>query len=150
MSSMIRKTINGKDFEFGVAPMEQRLSMLTRLAKLGIAPIVGFVKKQNIDDAADVKLDELKVSSETIATAFENLAERMDEKIVPALLKDLCSTAFINGRLVNFETDFNEDLTMLFKVAYHSAEVQFGDFLEGIIGQLGIKKVPVTTQEKQK
>lgn len=129
-------------------PLKKSTRIFNKLMKVLVEPAgkaieaVGGIKggeKSFLDKEIDTKL---------IAEAISILSEKMDGDDLYDLLKEICSCAIAEGneemkvpggKLVeNFDAHFQSRMGAMFKLTTKCIEVNYKDFLEELLGQVGL------------
>lgn len=145
-TGLIKRTIDGDEYEFEQFGAKQGLKVLIRLSKIVGKPLAlaAGVSKKGADG-------ETTFSAETLATAVEALTDRMDQDDVIELLTLLCSEkALCNGAKINFDSHYSRKFDRLFKVTEAALEVQFGNFFDALQALLPQSKATKSAESSPK
>lgn len=141
---MVKRPIDGHDYEFSQMGAKQSLKTLVRLSKIigkPIAMLAGAPGKGILDK---------DVSSETLAAAVGAMVEHLDGDETVELCELLCATTVMcDGKKVDFQTHYEGRLDHLFSVLSAALEVQYGNFFQGVIGRRGSLESSPTIQDQQ-
>lgn len=139
---LIKKIIDGSEYEFQQFGAKQSLKLLTRVLKIIGEPMALSVEAFE----GEGKLLDRKISGKGLALAAKALTERLDQDEVVDLLTQFCShpACLCDGKQVEFNTHYEGRLGHLFKVFQAALEVQYQDFF-GALSELRDSKAPVTT-----
>lgn len=143
-TELIKRTIGGDEYEFEQFGAKQSLRVLMRLSKLVGKPLMlsmGAIKKDG----------EKKFNEAALAEAAKALFDGMDENGTLELIEMLTAEKVLcNGKTIKFDTHYAPpNLNKLFEVLLTALDVQYGNFLEELIGSLDLPKKPETsTPEK--
>jgi hypothetical protein len=142
---LIRKSVDGQDYEFQQFGADKALRLLTRLMKIIGEPMaIGVGALQGPGSLLDKNVD-----GGVLGKAVRALSEKLDEDSVITLVKEFVGegACVCNGAKVIFNTHYEARLGHMFKVLKAALEVQYGDFFVDLKGSLGSPSLP-TTQDK--
>lgn len=146
---MIRKTehgmyesvVDGKTYEFEKWGAEESLDVL-----LDIAPIVGGTIGQALGAVLSKEGMDSEISPEMLGQVLDGLMKNMRKDVVKPVIKKLCSERILcEGKKVNFNLHYQDDLLHMFKVAQAALEVQYGNFFSAVQGVAGLRAARVAT-----
>jgi hypothetical protein len=133
----IQKQINEKNFTFTLMGVSQGMRWAKRIQN-SFGPIIARALA-----AAQAE----NLNGDQFAAVFESWAESCTESQYVEWAKELCETVLIEGRKINFETEFQGELLLLHKIMIETIKVNFPDFLEllekdgGLLKRLQIAKI---------
>lgn len=145
MQEPTKKTIDGHTYEFQTMGAKQSVKMLIRLSKILGEPIsiaASFL-------AGPGKLSEREISPDAIPSAVKALLARVDQDDALDIIETLTSkNVLCDHKPIVFDKHFEGRLGHLFQVLKAALEVQYGNFIEGILGEVGSLR-PATAQASQ-
>lgn len=149
MSELVKKEVDGHDYEFSLLGARESLKTLTKLVKLLGEPMaiaLGAIGGDR-DIEKGKKILAALTTSDLLARATRALIERMDEDNVADLVEKLTgkATTMCDGKPIIFNSHYEGRLGHLFKVFGAALEVQFGDFFGVISASLPDSPVQVAT-----
>jgi hypothetical protein len=150
-SGLYEIEIDKKRYEFEKWGAEMSLATLIKISKIAGKPL-GLFLGSMMSGESDNVLDK-KISPDLLSDACEALVSNMDETTTIALIKKLSSEKILcDGRKINFDMHYQDQLGHLFKVVKTALEVQYGNFFEELLGivkiQAPIKKKSAITNHR--
>jgi hypothetical protein len=131
MREPVRKVIDGEEYTFCQLPVKQSIRLLTRIIKF-IGPSLGIgIHGEGIRSIADIEIDPGAIIS--------NLCSRIDEQEIEYIIDALLSQVLHNGKgnlQQVFDAHFGGRIPHLFKVVAAALEVNYGDFLGGVLEKI--------------
>lgn len=123
-------TLEGKSFTIHQIDPFKSFRIFTRLTKLA-APAGGRLAEATLAAKASGKaLLDADVASGWFADALREVAEGLDEDTLEKTLRELLAPVQIEGRNLNFMTDFAGDVPLMMRVAAEVVRVEYGGFLK--------------------
>jgi hypothetical protein len=147
-----KATIGGFECEIQQLPPKDSIRILTTLIKIFGGPVAGglkgIVKELKLDDVDgldglktifDQKINYTAIFAQ-LGDVVELLAERLDEDIVVDTIEKVFPYIFIEGKQCKWEMDeFQGNPVLILKVFAKSLEVNYKDFLAGLLAKRGEK-----------
>jgi hypothetical protein len=128
--------IDGKKYEFEKWGAESSLATLIKIAKIAGKPLGIF-----LGSAVSGNGLKTEISPDLMASACEALVQNMDEQNCINLIKKLSSEKVLcDGRKINFDTHYEDQLSHLFRVVKASLEIQYGNFLQELLLIIGAQQ----------
>lgn len=123
-------TIDGKSFTIHQIDPFKSFRIFTRLTKLA-APAGGRLAEAAASAKVSGKnLLDADVGSGWFADALREVAEGLDEETLEKTLRELLAPVQLDGRNINFMTDFAGEVPLMLRVAAEVIRVEFGGFLK--------------------
>lgn len=146
-NELIKKTIDGHDYEFSIFGAKKSIKVLVRLSKILGKPfglLMGSFKGPG-------KMLEREVDTDLMSLAFSALTDNLDSDEVIDILETLVAGDYIlcDGKKVIFDTHYEGRLDHLMKVVMIALEVQYGNFSGAISALRPVKKNHHTMKENQ-
>lgn len=142
-AGLVEVEIDGNRYEFEQWGAEESLDVLLDISGIVGGPIGAALSKAFAPsgDGMDTELD-----SSMLGVVFEDLSKNLKKDVVKPIFKKLCAEKLLcNGKKVNFNTHYKNNLFHMFKVAKIGLEVQFGNFFEDVQGVAGFRRPPAVT-----
>lgn len=141
--------VDGKMYEFEKFGAEQSLETLLDIGQIvgkplgaaiaGLSGQDGDVKQRLMDRELDLKVIEL---------VMEAITGRLDKKTIMPMIKRMTSEKVLcEGKKINFNIHYQDDLMHMFNVLKAALEVQYGNFFVALAGVLGLKVKPKVTNQ---
>jgi hypothetical protein len=134
---LIKKTIDGHEYEFQKFGAKPALRMLLRLSKIVGKPLALAVSAAK----GEGNLLDRQVDTNVLAMAVEALTNQFDENEVLDIIEELTArdNLLCDGKKVLFNTHYEGRLDHLFKVLAAQLEVQYGNFFGAVLGLRGLQ-----------
>ncbi len=141
-SELVKRTVDGEQYEFEQFGAKQSLRILMRLSKLLGEPLMlsmGAIKKEEGGKQFDVTI---------LAKAAKCLFAGMDENGTLELIETLTSEKVLcNGKKIKFDEHYEKKLTHLFNVLTTALDVQYGNFIEELLENQNLPNVVASTPD---
>lgn len=132
--------VDGRRYEFEKWGAEESLDVLLDISSIIGGPL-GAAIGQMFSGEKDKSVLEKEVNADMMTVAFESLAKNLKKDVVKPIFKKLCADKVLcEGKKINFNTHYQEDLMHMFRVAKAGLEVQYGNFLDAAQGLVGPKR----------
>jgi hypothetical protein len=142
-TELIKRTIDGDEYEFEQFGAKQSLRVLMRLSKLVGKPLMlsmGAIKQEE---------GKKKFDANALGEAAKVLFDGMDENGTIELIEMLTAEKVLcNGKKIKFDEHYEKKLSHLFNVLATALDVQYGNFIEELTGSLDLKKEAVSTPDQ--
>ena len=123
-------SVDGRTYEFEKWGAEESLDVL-----LDISSVVGGTIGSAIGGVLSGDGLNTEVNAGMLAMVFENLSKNLKKEVVKPIIKKLCSEKVLcDGKKINFNEHYKEDLFHMFKVAKAGLSVQYENFFTGVQG----------------
>lgn len=143
-TELIKKDVDGFEYEFSQFGAKRSLRTLIRLSKVLGKPLSLLLGSMN----GSGKLLDKSLDMDMIGLALNALTENMDSAEVISLIEELTSgdACLCDGKKIIFDSHYEGRLDHLFKVLYAALEVQYGNFFGAMVALQGPKKHHPMTQ----
>lgn len=140
---LVKKNVDGSDYEFQIFGAKQSLKLLTRLSRMILEPMGAAAGSLE----GEGPMIERVFGGKGLAMAAKALSDKLDQDEVLNLVETFCSypACLCDGKQFDFNTHYEGRLGHLFKVLKAALEVQYGDFFADISAPRA-SKVQATTQ----
>jgi hypothetical protein len=136
---LYEENIDGRTYSFEKWGADESFDVL-----LDISSIVGGSLGQAVGSAISGDGLSAEVNPGMLATVFESLSKNLKKDVVKPIVKKLCAEKVLcDGKKINFNEHYKEDLFHMFRVAKAGLEVQYGNFFAAAQGAVGLKPVVI-------
>jgi hypothetical protein len=142
MKEFIPFEIDGTQYQMLYLPVSKSIKVLTRLTKIVSDPMGKAVSAVKMDSGDGLTLLEREIDMALIGQAITALGDRLDESVVWNTILELLSTVEKSNESggfskINPELDFQGKPGHLMKVVTKSIHINYSDFLDQVLGDLG-------------
>lgn len=138
MRQQVTKEIRGNSYVFYQFGATEGLKVWLRILKIIGTPI-GALAGKVVTSGLKTDVGQLGIDK-----AVEALCSNLDTEEVIKLIKDILSQVTYEGKRLNeiFDVHFASNYLLVFDVLYVALEVNYKDFLLGIVEKLGLVNQP--------
>lgn len=132
MRDLVKKSIDGHEYEFSQMGPRQSLKVLVKLSKIVGKPIAMIAGGEK--GVKPTSLMQKDVAPELFGAAVGAMVDRLDEDETVDLCVQLTSfpQVLCDGQKVDFNAHYDGKLDLMFKVLAAALEVQYGNFFAGL------------------
>lgn len=135
-SGLYECDVDGRNYEFEKWGAEESLDVL-----LDISSVVGGAIGTAIGNTISGQGLNTEIDAAMLSVVFEQLSKNLKKEVVkPILVKLTSGRVLCEGKKVNFNEHYKEDLFHMFRVAKAALEVQYGNFFGAIQGVVAPKR----------
>ncbi len=135
---LIKRTIDGEEYEFQKFGAKQSLRVLLRLTKIVGEPMALAINSVK----GNGPLLDRNINGEVLAMAVRALTNQMDENVVLDLIEELTAkdNVLCGGKKINFNTHYEGKIPHLFKVLSAALAVQYENFFADLLGLVKLQQ----------
>lgn len=129
--------IDGATYEWERWGAEEALDTLTEILDLLGKPLGGLIDMLQAKRETTAAPTRAGVGGKIVSGLMRKLKRNKED--VKLVLKRLTSgpRVFCDGKAINFNRHYENELALMFKVANAAVEVQYGNFLDAVLDALG-------------
>lgn len=133
MRELVKKTIDGNEYEFEQMAPKLALKTLVKLSKIVGKPIAMVMGSDGITKDKSKGILSKNLSPELFSAAVGSMIEKLDEADTIELCVLLTAdTVLCDGKKIDFNSHYASRLGLMFKVLAAALEVQFGNFFDDL------------------
>ena len=128
----VKKIIGGNEYEFSQYGAKHALRTLLRLGKVMGRPFALGVAAVGEKPTNSTSFFDRGIKGEVLAQALEALTNGTTDEIMDLCTELSSRDVLCNGRQIDFNSHYEGNLGLMFKVVAAALEVQYGNFFSGL------------------